>query len=107
MPRNRAVLALLTMAALVAATLAAVWVGEHLTIVSPAAAGLLAYTVTVWTLAHAAHLPPARTLAATVLLLLAATAIALRGIRAIVDVALWTIRHTGQAGVYVLATKGA
>lgn len=99
---SKPALALLAIAALISAVLAASWFPAH-----PALAGAIAYAATVLTLARATHMPPARTLGATVLLTLAAAAVLLQGARYLLDVALWILGSTGAVGVGVLRAKAA
>lgn len=99
---GRATLALITAAAIVAAVLAA-----HLPAIPPYAAAMAAYGGTVWALARATNLPPARVLAAVTLLVLAALALALTALRHVIDAALWALAATHTTGLAALRATTA
>lgn len=91
-------LLLMSVAGLIAATIAASWFPH-----APLLAVLVGYTATVGSLAHAVGAPVWRTVGASVLVVAAALALALKALRYLIDLTLWILGAT--TGVALTAAK--
>lgn len=88
---DRYMFAAITMAGVLAASLAAEWTGSGL-------AAVAAYVAVVASLAHVTGQPAVRTVGATLLTVVATLILTLRAVRALLDGVLWFL-HTSSQGV--------
>lgn len=95
---NKPTLLLATAAGLLAAIVAVSWFPN-----TPLLAVLIGYTATVGSLAHAVGAPVWRTVGASVLVVAAALALALKALRYLIDLTLWILGAT--TGVALTAAK--
>lgn len=95
---NKPTLLLASVAGLLAALVAVSWFPN-----APLLAVLVGYTATVGSLAHAVGAPLWRTVGASVLVVAAALALALKALRYLIDLTLWILGAT--SGVALTAAK--
>lgn len=86
---NKSTLLLTAAAGLLAAIVAASWFPN-----APLLAVLIGYTATVGSLAHATGAPAWRTVGASALIVAATLALALKGLRHLIDLTLWILGAT-------------